>query len=320
MDFCRPVNVVLDACTLCQLDCRDCYMRKENYSHVGAGYLTYDNFAKFIEKNDFIKKIELSNCGELFLNPDLEKILKLAFERKVSLTAWSGVNLNTVSDEMLENLIKYQFVGLKVSIDGASNEVYCQYRRKGDFETVINNIKKINAYKEKHHAHFPVVEWQYIVMDCTQDIEEIKKAKKLAAELNVKIVFKKTYMPFTPSSPELLEKETGLSYKTTQQKALFSYKWHGKYCIAFWTQPRINFDGRLFGCCCDHTGFDINVFEEGLEKALACEKIQYVRKMLMNEVPQKDISPCAKCWMFDYMKKHNDFVTQEEIDEWTHSK
>ena len=78
----KPKSVRLEASTICQLKCRSCYMRAGENA-VGVGYLKYDDFVNFIQQNNYIKQIELSNSGEIFLNPDLLKIMKFACENDV---------------------------------------------------------------------------------------------------------------------------------------------------------------------------------------------------------------------------------------------
>ena len=49
--------------------------------------------------------IELSNWGEIFLNPDLPNILAYSYQKSVALTASNGVNLPTVKPEVLEAVV-----------------------------------------------------------------------------------------------------------------------------------------------------------------------------------------------------------------------
>ena len=216
-----PAKVGLELCTLCQLNCRDCYMRRSvtNYANVGGGYVTFEKFKHFLEMNPFVKEIELSNSGEVFLNPDLKQILEYAFNQKVALTIYNGCNLNSLSDELAEALVKYQVKGLTVSIDGASQEVYSAYRRNGDFNRVINNIKKINQYKEKYNCVYPVLQWQYIVMDTNDAIDEIQKAKEMAQQLKMKIFFKRTWnSAYVPKDVEGIKMLTGVDYTSRLEK------------------------------------------------------------------------------------------------------
>ncbi len=93
-----PKKVRLEACSLCQLDCPECTVRllEKKAPKDWLGYLKFDDFKKFVDDNDFIKEIELSNNGEIFLNPELDEIIKYAYMKKIKLRAFNGVNLNTV--------------------------------------------------------------------------------------------------------------------------------------------------------------------------------------------------------------------------------
>ena len=78
-----------------------------------SGYLRFESFQQVVEANPHLTHIELSNYGEMFLNPQLHDIVRYAHERGISLTADGGVNLNTIKDERLfEALVKYRFYSM----------------------------------------------------------------------------------------------------------------------------------------------------------------------------------------------------------------
>lgn len=180
-----PKRVRIDACTICQLKCHCCKngQGKLKDSIVGHGFLSFENFKRFVEMNPFIEKIELANWGEVFLNPELGKIIAFAHENGVKLAAKTGTNFNNVSDEMLELLVKCEFDSLVISLDGASNETYSFYRRGGNFDTVIENIKKLNNLKTKFNSNYPKLYWQFVMMGHNE--HELPKARKLAEELGM---------------------------------------------------------------------------------------------------------------------------------------
>lgn len=308
-----PFRVRLEASTLCQLNCRDCFMRKNKCGAVGSGFLKLVDFVAFLDKNPFIKEIELSNNGEIFLNPQLLDILRVAYERGVDIYASNGVNFNTVSDEMLEALVKYGVKKITFSIDGASQEIYSKYRRNGNFDTVINNIRKLNEYKKKYDSFFPLMKWQYVIMDTNDSESEILKAKKLAEELKLKMVFKKTWnQNYVPKNPEMLEKLTGLSF--SNKDAFFEGRKRFIPCADLWKNPQINYDGRFLGCCCNYTlPFDINVFDVGLKKCLDSKVVRKSKEMLKGGKPYKD-SPCYKCYFYSDLLKSKNFIKEEEFE------
>jgi len=305
-----PHSVRIEASTLCQLNCKTCYMRKSDSGVVGKGYLKYDDFKKFILAHKFITKIELSNSGEIFLNPDLVDILKCAFENKVELTANNGVNFNTASAEIIEALVVYNFISMTISIDGASQEVYSKYRINGNFDNVINNIKKLNHFKNKYNSEYPKLIWQYIIMEHNEN--DVSKAKEMAKELGMEFYYKLTWdSDYTPKNVDMLKKETGLQY-LARKEMLKDGKIAYHLCYQLWESPQINYDGRLLGCCNVYLDdFGANVFEIGLEKAINSANYITAKKMLKGEIDiPKDIKniPCINCPTFITMKKEGIFI------------
>ncbi|MGI9415769.1 MAG: radical SAM protein, partial [Hyphomicrobiales bacterium] len=152
----RPTKIRLEASTYCQLRCPTCPTTTgETHAGIGGGFLKFEDFRALLDSAPWLEEIELSNYGEIFLNPDLPGILEHAHKCGVRLTARNGVNLNNATDEMLEALVKYRFEHLRCSLDGASNESYRQYRVRGNFDRVIGNIRKINAYKKQYGSDRP---------------------------------------------------------------------------------------------------------------------------------------------------------------------
>jgi MoaA/NifB/PqqE/SkfB family radical SAM enzyme len=296
-----PVNTIrLEASSMCQLRCILCKNAKGNNQQdaVGWGYLKFKDFRKFIDNHPEIRNIELSNWGEIFLNPELKEIIRYAYTKNVTLIAENGTNLNTISDEMIKYLVKYKFKRLQVSIDGASNKTYKQYRKGGNFERVIANIQKINYYKKKYDSKFPELRWSFVIFGHNE--HEIPKARQLAKKLNMEFLLKFNYNDsFSPVKNKVfVGKETGLN--VSSKKELYQkYPERIKLlCHQMWTTPQINWDGKLLGCCVNVWGDYGNVFKSGLKNCLKNKKYIYAKKMLLGIYkPNKNI-PCFSCRRF----------------------
>ena len=299
----KPKYIRIDVCTNCQLDCRSCYMRKDNFGIVGRGYTKFENFKKLVDENPQIEIIELSNSGEIFLNPDLIKIMKYAYEKNIRLNAKNGVNLNNISDETIEALVKYQFSFITLSIDGDCQESYSKYRRKGNFDKVIKNVKKIIECKKKYNSEKPGLIWKYIIMEETED--GIENAINMANDLNLDIIFTKTWdIDYYPKNPKRIKELTNVDYDTNDYET---------YCYMTIINPQINWDGRLLGCCCIHKDYwKTNVFEEGLEKALNTDHYRNGIINLLefnneeNEIFKYDC-PCKNCGIMETKKVNMKF-------------
>jgi len=68
---------------------------------MGARHLDPDKFEALLNANPQLLEVELSTYGEMFLNPQLGDILRIAHECSVVLHADNGVNLNHAPDQTL---------------------------------------------------------------------------------------------------------------------------------------------------------------------------------------------------------------------------
>lgn|GEM_PF-778348 len=291
--FGRPRYVRLDFCSMCNLDCPACYMRLKNHCGRGAGYLTFDNFKKFLDKNRFVRIIEIANQGECFLNPDFVKIIEYADSKGVALTCQSGTNFNSMSDEILEAVVKYKVLELNIALDGACQEVYSKYRRGGDFNKVLENIKKIIEIKEKYNSDIPKLNWRYVVLPHNSYIDEIRRAKAMAKELGMDVLFAVDWNGHIPDNREEIEFETGITFKRNFEELTDKVY---QACYQLWNAPQINWDGRIFGCCMNmYYEFGGNAFDDGLMKCLWSLVYRRSKKMLMGGGKVFEKSPCFRC-------------------------
>jgi glycosyltransferase involved in cell wall biosynthesis/MoaA/NifB/PqqE/SkfB family radical SAM enzyme len=316
----KPDKICIDASTICQLACPTCPRTQGDVAKgIGTGFLKSEDFKKLIDDNPWIKHAELSNWGEFFLNPELGEIIKIAFDKKISLRATNGANLNNVEEEVLENLVKYQLSYLTCAIDGASQQTYRIYRRGGDFNTVIKNIKKINQYKKEYNSNLPFLKWQFVAFGHNE--HEITKARQMAQELGmsfrVKIAWDDFYYKnvFSPvKDKDLIRKESGIGVATRQEyKQKYGRDYLRKFCAQLWLEPQVNFDGKVLGCCINYWGDFGNALEEGLLNILNGEKMHYARQMLLGEKEDRWDIPCATCKIYKNMKRENAWIMKSEI-------
>ena len=293
-----PKKIRLEACSLCQLNCPACGSRQiEKIAPKGwSGYLKFDDFRKFIDDNNF-EEVHLSKSGEIFLNPELDEIIEYSYQKGIKLEA--SANLNTISDKTIENLVKYKFHYMRVALDGATPETYKIYRAGGDFNQVIDNIKKINYFKKKYNSEFPKLSYQFILFGHNE--HEIELAKKKAKELDMEIDFKRNYAPrYSPvKNVKLVEKQTGIKIveENNEYIKVANNTKKSPICNMLFKSPQIDYNGIFLGCCrTSLTNFKVNVFKEGLLNALNDPCVLYAKLMLSDtSTPAKKGVPCSNC-------------------------
>lgn len=305
----------MDLSTNCQLRCPGCSTTAGIVQdHLGTGTLGASVFASFLDANPQIKSVEVANWGEIFLNKDLPKIARSAFDRGVRLSAETGVNLNYLSDEAADAIVRYRFGTIVVSIDGASPETYAQYRIAGDLDQVFENIKRINAIKERLNSPLPMLIWQFIVFNHNR--HEIEQARQMAEQLGMGFYLKPNQSEWETAPPE----EPGRTEDARQTPirgplARMRKRIQGTACLQMWEQPQITWDGTLTGCNCNTgaLGNYGNAFEDGLNEIVNGERMRTARSMLMGKIgPRSDI-PCTSCSKFQVRLRENNWVTPLDI-------
>ena len=84
----QPRSIRLEASSFCQLRCPSCpTTSRAIHPAVGSGFLRLEDFRKLVDAQSMGRAIELSNYGEIFLNPHLVGILEYAYRRGVKVSA-----------------------------------------------------------------------------------------------------------------------------------------------------------------------------------------------------------------------------------------
>ena len=314
--FIRPNKLQIEANASCQLRCPTCPTTSQGYPPViGSGYLHFEDFKNILDDNPKLESINLDNRGELFLNPELLKIMEYGFKKNITMTANGGVNLNSVRKGVLEGLVKYRFKSLLCSIDGATPETYKIYRVGGNFDRVIKHIEVINDYKRKYQSSHPELSWQFVVFGHNE--HEIPLAKEMAKSLNMsfkpKMSWDSEYSPIRNS--EFVKEQTGWTAVTREEYEEITKKNYSQsVCFSLWISPRINWDGKVLGCCWNSwADFDGNAFQDGYLSAINNEKIIHARNMLLGRAEPMEDLPCTTCDLYQKMRNTGRYLSEREI-------
>ena len=310
----QPRSIRLEASSFCQLRCPSCpTTSRAIHPVVGSGFLRLEDFRKLVDHNPWVDAIELSNFGEIFLNPQLVSILEYAYRRGVKVSAGNGVNLNTARLEALEAVVKFEVQFLSCSIDGASPETYRVYRVRGDFDAVIANIRTINAHKRAYGTELPRLRWQFVAFGHNE--HELPLARQMADELGMEFCPKLTWDDsFSPlRNPEFVRKQVGIGVTTRQEYEERNGKLYmAELCHGLWDSPQVNWDGKMLGCCVNYWGdFGGNVFRDGLLATINGDKMRYARDMLLGHRSARDDIPCATCENYLSMSRRGSWLQRD---------
>lgn len=286
----------IDLSTICQLHCVECSTSK-GITHagiVGKGQLSFEDFSNFIDTNPEIKRIGMSNWGEIFLNKDIVKILEYAFRKGVTLYCGNGTNFNNVSEEALEALVKYRVEYLNISIDGATQETYSIYRVGGNLCNVLQNIERLNNYKERYNSEYPKLSWQFVIFGHNE--QDLPKVKELCLKYNMAFNPKLNYSQFSPvKDKEFVRRESGLGVADRDEYRLKHNHEYKAPCYHCFSSPQINWNGDILGCSVNKWRSLGNVKDGSLTQWTESEGFKALVELLFEGRDTSIDLPCKHC-------------------------
>jgi MoaA/NifB/PqqE/SkfB family radical SAM enzyme len=212
--------------------------------------MTPKMFSFLLSKLQPIKEIYLFGWGEPLLNRDIFDIIGLA--KKAEKYVAMSSSLNVPDAEKLNRLVESRLDFLSVSLDGADQKSFVQYRVGGDFDLVLSNIRKPQEIKNKLGVTQPRIQWQYCVNKYNQ--RNIGSAKKIARDHNVEIKF----MPIGLYLDCLNAIDGEAATEWLPFKTPDILKWQNSaetpisdsgYCYQLYYFPFIDIDGSVYFCC-----------------------------------------------------------------------
>lgn len=244
-----PVSISFEPTTSCNLRCPECPSGLRSFTRP-TGMLDETFFRRAIDElADHLVYLTFYFQGEPYLNPKFLDMAAYAVKKKIY-TATS-TNAHFITDESAKKTVESGMQRLIISIDGAKQESYEQYRVGGQLQKVIEGTKKIMEWKKKLRSKTPYVIFQFLVVKPNE--HEMEEVKKLAAELGVDEVKFKTAQvyDFENGHPLIPENEKFSRYKKGSDG-----KWKIKnellnQCWRMWSGCVITWDGLVVPCCFD---------------------------------------------------------------------
>lgn len=290
-----PQSVFLEASSRCQLRCPLCDTpgRKRRPGIIGWGHLTFAHFRRFLDGHPQIGHVGFSTHGELFLNPELRKIVAYASDKGVELSGIS--NLNTLSPSMAECLVRSGFSRLTVAIDGADQRTYERYRRGGNLLRVIKNIRLINHFKESCRSDTPALTWQFVIFGHNE--HQIARARVMAFGLKMSFLTRLSWgADYSPvRNRQDVVRESGLGVASRKEFLEIYGRSYFAPCLQVWNSPQINWDGKLLGCCMNQRMAFGNVFQSGLRDCMAGPSYRVWQDVIVGKRRLSPAVPCFGC-------------------------
>lgn len=215
-----PAHYYIEPTNLCNLRCVFCATGNGENKYP-KGTMSLVNYQIILNKiAPHTKNISLLNMGEPFLNYDLVKMVKMTAERRIETVVASNLSLPDLDHEAI---VRSGLTALIVGIEGTDQESYGKYRVGGDFQLVIDNIKKLQAVKARLNVKSPVIYWRFLLHKYNEHLRN--KAKQLAKELGVE------YEQYLLMVNNDVSWETAFHKIRNHELALFKYSEPEQYAV-----------------------------------------------------------------------------------------
>lgn len=287
-----PYEIFIDPSNICNLRCPLCPTGLRKSGRPGVK-MSFSDYKKILDGlGDYIYTVNLYNWGEPLLNPDIYNMIEYANKRSIITEINSNFNLFKESDA--EKLIESGLSHLIISLDGVNQQTYEIYRKNGNFNTVIKNIKILTRKKKDMNSSLPFISIQFMVTSYNE--YEIEQMKKLGGELGIdNINFGLMNLDNPEKELNWLPKNNELRRYTEDGKR----KNHSKFCSWLWTKTVINSDGSVSPCCC-RLGFDKsydfgNIFTNKFREIWNNNKYKSARRLMGHDKESNVNIPCSTC-------------------------
>ncbi|UQZ91318.1 hypothetical protein C4J81_18650 (plasmid) [Deltaproteobacteria bacterium Smac51] len=170
----RPHSYCLEVAGVCNLRCPSCACGNSP-RRAGDCLMKLGDCEKALDKivreDPLAHNISLYNWGEPFLHPELPRIIEMCNDRGFETLLSSNLNI----DRNLEEVVKASPAWFKVSLSGYGPS-YERTHAGGRWETLLANLKKLAALREKHSPEMQVdVGYHVYTHNCLEERDQMRE-------------------------------------------------------------------------------------------------------------------------------------------------
>lgn len=244
-----PYIIIIDPINFCNLKCPLCPTGLRE-KEISRERISLPAFKSFVDQfKAYAYEVILHNWGEPFMNKEILSMIRYCSDQNIGTNLSSNMNVMPFSGE---DVVKSGLEYLIISLDGTDQETYQVYRKGGDIQKVLFNLKAVTSAKKKLKSRTPVIEWQFIVMKHNQ--HQVDAAKKFSRELDIDLLrFIPVGLPFDARNKKELAREwypdiTLKNGKSYVEDRFLQKKLQGG-CFYLYRSATVTAAGKLAPCC-----------------------------------------------------------------------
>lgn len=244
-----PFTLSIEPTTACNLQCPECPSGLRQFSRP-TGRLRQDFFRRTIDEiSDHLLYLIFYFQGEPYLNPDFLQMVRYAADRGIYTI--TSTNAHFLDSDHARATVESGLDRLIISVDGASQEVYEQYRIGGSLEKVLEGARQVVHWKRQLGATTPHLIFQMLVVRPNE--HQLTMVRDLAHSIGInEVVYKTAQLYDYQNGHPLMPKQE--RYRRYRQRSDGRYELGYELvdrCWKSWHSCVISWDGRVAPCCFD---------------------------------------------------------------------
>jgi radical SAM protein with 4Fe4S-binding SPASM domain len=288
-----PIAVSIEPTTACNLQCPECPSGLRSFTRA-TGRITKETFEKIVDQV-FSKTLFLTLYfqGEPFIHKDLLDLVRIAKRRRLFVS--TSTNGHFLDDENARRTVESGIDRIIVSIDGASQEIYEQYRVGGDLNKVLQGTRNLVEWKKKLRSKVPEIVFQFLVVKPNE--HQLDMIYQLGRDMGVDDVRFKTAQiyDFENGGPLMPENQ---NYSRYIKSADGKYKLKNSlpdHCWKMWNSCVFTWDGKVLPCCFDKDAKHSlgTIREKGFQEIWSGSSYNNFRRQVLTS--RKSIDICSNC-------------------------
>lgn len=270
-----PVYLLIEPVSSCNLRCVMCFQVDTSFTKKPfMGLMKLELFKRLIDEavGGGTQAVTMASRGEPTLHPQLGEMLKYASEKFIDLKL--NTNATKLNDKLCHDILSSSVNELVFSVDGSDKKTYEDIRVRGNFEEVVNNIKRFHEIRKLHYPNSNLrTRISGVLISESQDLEKITSFWK---EIVDDVVFVRAQNRWDTYNNPLDDKNSP--------------------CHMLWANLYIWFDGVANPCDVDYKSYlsPGNYTNSSIRDIWHSDKFNQIRKSHLDG-ERVEINPCNRC-------------------------
>lgn len=286
-----PMSLSVEPTTSCNLRCPECPSGLRAFTRP-TGMLAPELLENLLDEiGPWLVYVNLYFQGEPYLHPSMDALVAAC--KRHGVYASTSTNAHFLRPERAAAIVESGIDRLIISIDGASQGTYEQYRVGGRLDKVLEGTANVLDARGKGRA--PHVVWQFLVVGPNE--HELPEIRRMAKAAGVdELVIKTAQLEAPVDGHPLLTADP----KFRRYDRHPDGTWHlrnklADKCWRMWQGAVVTWDGRVVPCCFDKDAEHVmgQLGERGFREIWHGEAYAAFRRNIFTA--RGDIDMCKNC-------------------------